>query len=661
MKKLHKEIISNLNFQKVLTSENEHTEAKYQLVRVLFRIYKFKPKYCDSTIFSLLLIGYNASMSLTDRLLFKIFLLCEQKNNLSIPIFAYLWSQPRKTLETILLKETSETIRQATQSKLWEGDLIDKKRINTSIEHFPISCSLFNGMKEDTEKDYHLSFSPYYDPSFLLTLCNHIVNYFAPLDCKRFIELGLLSYAIMGFSSEREDIRYMAYNTVAKFEYLLNRSDFKQKPQYSWILKVLKNGITQLYQRIPTVITYFLVKVISILFNPEHYMFISINQFFLQRPILDLDDIPMFYSLFNSSSDEYKKERLWILNIMYLGIQTEEDVKLFKRRHVFELLLSFFNSYLADEESRRVVLKILNKCATILSAAKILVQRGILSWISNLYLAGLPSSLWYEIVNIWKTLFVTLREVDLHHFLEECYLTCSFVLQNLGHVTLEKKDLEFFLIPVLEITLDLFKVPRLQPTVGFQASEIEIFLKQLHRLMTSNKENPQQVYQLIRVLQDIVILNPLSLRDSSSSFGRKEVIIWLMTTLRKVLISPFNVLKEERTKKQIESEHFVKCLQWTLNALTKEADDSLLLSLAENQEFIDSLLLMYPVYHFFDQSPIILFLINSILLVLLIALRKSKKLISATEFKGLDEFTWKVFIKNVFPSLLQYIPHPNLT
>jgi hypothetical protein len=53
--------------------------------------------------------------------------------------------------------------------------------------------------------------------------------------------------------------------------------------------------------------------------DPKHILYEKVNTFFLQRPSLDFDDVPMFYSLSNSG-EHFEQEVNWLLNFMMAGL-----------------------------------------------------------------------------------------------------------------------------------------------------------------------------------------------------------------------------------------------------------------------------------------------------------------------------------------------------
>jgi Nucleolar pre-ribosomal-associated protein 1 len=70
--------------------------------------------------------------------------------------------------------------------------------------------------------------------------------------------------------------------------------------------------------RLPKLISLFLAKCLPILMEPRHILYEKVNSFLLQRPSLDLRDIPMFYSLSNTGN-HFEAEVDFLLNIITAG------------------------------------------------------------------------------------------------------------------------------------------------------------------------------------------------------------------------------------------------------------------------------------------------------------------------------------------------------
>ena len=56
------------------------------------------------------------------------------------------------------------------------------------------------------------------------------------------------------------------------------------------------------------VASFFLKVVFKFLF-PEHPFYLMMNSFLLQRPALDIRDLPLFYSMFNSSTMQVRSSQ----------------------------------------------------------------------------------------------------------------------------------------------------------------------------------------------------------------------------------------------------------------------------------------------------------------------------------------------------------------
>jgi len=74
--------------------------------------------------------------------------------------------------------------------------------------------------------------------------------------------------------------------------------------------------------RFPKLIAIFLAECLPILNEPNHILYEKVNSFLLQRPSLDMNDIPMFYSLSNTG-DHFEAEVDWLLEILIAGLDDD--------------------------------------------------------------------------------------------------------------------------------------------------------------------------------------------------------------------------------------------------------------------------------------------------------------------------------------------------
>lgn len=87
-------------------------------------------------------------------------------------------------------------------------------------------------------------------------------------------------------------------------------------------------------------------------------MYPLISQFLLQRPEFDPREVPMLYSMLYSISDDWKKERSWILQYLNHVIISSADWKILKRRHTWDLLASLFQNSKGDIATQSLILKV---------------------------------------------------------------------------------------------------------------------------------------------------------------------------------------------------------------------------------------------------------------------------------------------------------------
>jgi len=93
-------------------------------------------------------------------------------------------------------------------------------------------------------------------------------------------------------------------------------------------------------------------------FYPSNFIYPLTARFLLQRPELDTSDVPMLYSMLYNSSDDWKKERGWIIRFLSDGLTSTEDWRVFKRRHTWEILSSLFQSSETDYVLRNGILEV---------------------------------------------------------------------------------------------------------------------------------------------------------------------------------------------------------------------------------------------------------------------------------------------------------------
>lgn len=250
-----------------------------------------------------------------------------------------------------------------------------------------------------------------YDPCFLLPLFSCLLAPNFQADCRKFAEQGCLGLSVAALSSRDVNMRKAGYHVLSRYMMHLDGARFREKKQIFHLLTYLKNSITEEFCRLSTLMTCFVARVAHILLKPEHPFYIMMNSFLLQRPALDLRDLPLFYNMFNSSTMQHASERSWMLQLLVDGMKDSPDYYLYKRRHVIELALSYHDSPISDHRSQTLVTQLLLSALKIQPAAYDLTKNyGIVAWIHSLCYKS--SSELQSSLDLLHTLWFSLHSPD---------------------------------------------------------------------------------------------------------------------------------------------------------------------------------------------------------------------------------------------------------
>jgi nucleolar pre-ribosomal-associated protein 1 len=164
-------------------------------------------------------------------------------------------------------------------------------------------------------------------------------------------------------------------------------ADMQEIPHVAYILDLLRNLLppptsTEPPRRLPSYTTLIILHALRSVFYPSNFIFPLTARFTLQRPLLDANDVPMLYGMLYSNSDNWKKERGWIIRFLSDGMISTEDWRVFKKRHTWELLSSLFQSVPTDQVLRNGILGVLANLTCIRQATmSLLLKSGLLTWI----------------------------------------------------------------------------------------------------------------------------------------------------------------------------------------------------------------------------------------------------------------------------------------
>lgn len=180
-----------------------------------------------------------------------------------------------------------------------------------------------------------------YDPHFLLSFFAHTIaeDEFKAQDWINMLDSGVLGIAIAALASTAPSVRGTARSALATalVKLQVRRSSsrlllsltgtrsqplsFREKDEIILVLTHARNCIfSQAGEPIPAVIALFLANCIAIMGTPESALYPAFSRFLLQRPVLDQRDVPMFYLLFYSTSEEPVDDHRWLLKFLAEGL-----------------------------------------------------------------------------------------------------------------------------------------------------------------------------------------------------------------------------------------------------------------------------------------------------------------------------------------------------
>lgn len=262
-------------------------------------------------------------------------------------------------------------------------DLIDANLMFLSARFLPLNLNLdFN---EECKLD---SFAQtLYDPRFFLPLFNILLSPENVMNCKKFVWKNCLLYCFSCLSCYDVNLRQLSYYVIFKFRKFLDATMEKsdEKSQLIYLLTLFRNSLQKPNVRLSSVIGNFLGRSSNLIFNPYDRMFPLISSFLLLKPILDLENVPEFLKFFHSSTSlDFVHERHWILNLLLDGLREIKDYRIYEKRYVFKLLLSFYNCCLCDGKSKEFIEKILKSACRIKPcAADLCFNHNLLGWICS--------------------------------------------------------------------------------------------------------------------------------------------------------------------------------------------------------------------------------------------------------------------------------------
>ncbi|KAA1478653.1 hypothetical protein DENSPDRAFT_692792 [Dentipellis sp. KUC8613] len=397
-------IVQHGHFFKLAAASSPARDSIINLLCTLF--HQHPSNTCQPSHIQPLLQVYTGSLSISDRKILSIFQLFEETRKTSVASLLGQWSLSPGV--------PSADAREAVQS-------LDTNQVFRSCMAFSWRRTT-EGLDEDTTipgLDSQL-----YDPVFIALLTAQMLADCPPssaLEWVQFFRTNVVSLLLRSLSSKDDMLRDISLTLIVSIQKLLENADMQEKPHVLYMLHLVKNALSEVPHddaapRLPSYTTLLLAHALRAVFYPSNFIYPLTARFLLQRPELDISDIPMLYGMLYSSSDDWKKERGWILKFMsdaMLGAGAAEW-KIFKRRHTWDLLASIWQSAATDRVLRNGVLEVLvNITSSRRMTTALILKSALLTWIEMVILSSSEQehTAWLKILeNILVTVDATRME-----------------------------------------------------------------------------------------------------------------------------------------------------------------------------------------------------------------------------------------------------------
>jgi hypothetical protein len=369
------------------------------------------PASCATEQVPLLLSGYNATLHPSDRAILAM-LSMHEKADLDLAQFQPLVFGPSAAQHYAVM--AGGAWKQPKVSELL-GKL-DKDIMRKSCVSFPLSLSLDPHAECEECQDVQV-----YDPRFILPFLSQLLSPDMYMDKHmRLVDSGALSYAISSLSSREWFVRAAGYHLLARMVTAMDTAKLAQEKQvWLHVLYLIKNGLASgsnisRCARLSSLVTVFLVRVVDILLTPLSPLYRTVSRSILAKPALDLQAVPEFSRLLNSSDLNSTAEQRWILEVVRDGVRDNLDYSLVSRSFVCKILQSQWGSVVTDRVGHLQTLDVVERCvSTNYGCTDLVTRHGLLTWLRGIIRHSKVDKLFVKkVVNIMKIVMENIARIE---------------------------------------------------------------------------------------------------------------------------------------------------------------------------------------------------------------------------------------------------------
>ncbi|KAH8115698.1 ribosome 60S biogenesis N-terminal-domain-containing protein [Phellopilus nigrolimitatus] len=369
-------ILQHAHFNQSSTSDVA-IEEKGAVVNLLFKMFRAYPaNTCQPSHIQPLIHLYSGTLSSPDRQLFAIFRLFETQRKTSVASIFAQWSQLGSSSQLSSLDAISNLDANCLLRTCL--NLPDRRTLAVDNEEEVTVSRVEDGL--------------IYDPVFVLLLFAQALIESPPRSALSWVSLyrtNVVSLVIRCMSSADVAVRQLASLQLGLLWKLMQTADMQEKGHVIHLLDLLRDQLPEMSEisdeppiRLASYTTLLLAHALRGIFYPSNFIYPITARFLLQRPELDVHDVPMLYGLLYSSSGDWKKERAWMVRFLADGMLSSEDWRLLKRRHTWDLLASLFQGSFNDRTLRHGILEVLaNLTSHSQATTSLVLKSSLIQWI----------------------------------------------------------------------------------------------------------------------------------------------------------------------------------------------------------------------------------------------------------------------------------------
>ncbi|EOA87605.1 uncharacterized protein SETTUDRAFT_161136 [Exserohilum turcica Et28A] len=214
------------------------------------------------------------------------------------------------------------------------------------------------------------------------------------------VEDGDVGELILCLCSEHAEIRRQAINNIRQLTATIkvgsrgdvaegqvgSSIDFDLQQLYLLLGELLESIDTTGAEAFPYVGGILAARCASIVADPTHSLFSTVNRFLTASPAWDVNSLLRFFwhRIVASQPDDdttYHKEVDWYLDYLMDSLRTPADMELFRRSNVFEQLLSHYASRSCSASAKDKTVKLLLRATHVGGSTTLITRCGLIPWI----------------------------------------------------------------------------------------------------------------------------------------------------------------------------------------------------------------------------------------------------------------------------------------